>query len=421
MFRSRGFLALACGFTMVLALEGRSFAVDPAFAEEIKWLLNAGWRGDAVSLTHASHHLANAQTAAPGDPRPLYAWTLVQIKLGNLKQAASMMSGVVADGPDALGPRQAQIWLLADGKEYPTMLTGIMAMAVHLPRPDADAPNEEQKEAAKFLGRVFGYFTGPGAGLVPDAKWEQREKLITENLHSTLRESFQAGRDEVAKKFASTAGGKEPVKPDEKSASAPPEAAAKDAGPAPSAADQAAAAALKSKYLSDRGELEKKIAAAQEEVNRLSSQAQPIVVRMPKTQQIAQAKNAQSQTAKPVLAAKLKKEAQEALDDFVRDQQEFGRLKIAAESKNAEIAQLQNNLDHLTEQVKADAAKLGSAGASIMAVALPVSKTPVVQLPTAPAAPAGNAAASEELTTLDGALPLSLKVQRQRLLDSLAK
>ena len=416
---ARKLVVSAFGLTCVLAAQSGSFAADVAFVANVKSILVDGWAGNDAGLNKATKSMATALELVPGDYRPSYAWTLVQMKIGNFKQAAGIVSGVVADHPDELGPREAQIWMLAYLKEYQEMPTSIMALAVHLPRPDAEAaPQDTEKEAAKFLGRIFGYFTGPGAGLSPDAKWEQREKLITDNLHPLLLAAFKEGRNEVSKKSPAAAeGAKEQPKSDDKPAD--PAASVASTGGASTAADPQAAATLKAKFLSDKADIEKKIASLQAEFTKLAGQAQPLAVKIQKAQQDAQAKNYDAQTKKDAgQAAALRRDAVNILNSVAKDVEEFNRLNAEATAKNAEAAKLRQQLNRLTVQFKADAAKLGPAGSSIVSAATPIpaDKTPAAAPPVKP-----SAAATEELTALDGNLPFSVTVQKQRLLESLAK
>ena len=418
MFTQRRLVAWACGLMCILAGERRLLAVDAAFAAEVKGILTDGWAGGAAGFDKATNHLATAQNLVPGDFRPSYAWTLVQMKAANYKQAAGIVDGIVKDHSDELGPRQAQIWMHAYEKEYPEMLSGIMALAVHLPKSDAAAePKDTEKEAAKFLGRIFGFFAGPGAGRVPDAKWDQREKLITDDLHSILREAFTQGRDEVSKKFATSPDG---IKGQPKGGDKPtgqltntPTATAGGAG----AGDSAAAAALKAKYLADRAEIEKKIGSLQSDYSKLAGKAQPLLAKIQQAEQTAQTKNAEAQKAKGTQAANLKKDAQNALNAVVKDQQEYGKLNTEATAKKSEAGQLQQKLTQLTNQFKADAAKLGAAGSSIAAVATPVDTTPIG--PALSGKPGANSA--DQPTALDGYLPFALATHKQRIIDSFDK
>jgi hypothetical protein len=409
------FLSCAACSTQLLAADN-----DAPFTEEVKGVFDDGWSTKTSSLALAAGHRDKAKDLIMKDARPDLAWALVQMHVPRFPDALITVDAIVKDHPDDLIAREAQIWLHAERNEYDAMLPSMMALAVHLPKDNTgQTPTGVELDAARMLGEIFGYFAGPGAGKLVNAKLDQREKLVKNGLHPAVLGAFEQGRDRVFKKFAAiseAAGAKPATTPADNAATAP---TASANGVSLTAGGNPKAAALKTKFLKDEEDLKKKVAADQAEFDKLAAEANGLQQRSAQAQSSAKSKEAEA-AKNPKMAASLRAEAQRDQNDARKIQQDYDKLKSQATKLKGEITALQQKMTHLTNQYKADVAKLGP-GTSTTAVAVKPAPTPSTTAKTPDAADAASSANLDEPTALDGYLTFSILTQRQHILDSLPK
>ncbi|MGE0606892.1 MAG: hypothetical protein AB7O62_07350 [Pirellulales bacterium] len=174
----------------------------------LKQLLTTGWKRSFQVLKPAEEEFEQLQADFAGDPRPAYALALVQLKHRRYTRARELLTDLVAQSPDDHHARQGLIWTLMITKKYEAALVHMDELMRHPPIADEAAQADEGLEdegptVAEFVGRMFGFLEGPGAGtsaVLEEDVIAQRDRTL-EALPTGLRDAFNKGRDSVLSKF----------------------------------------------------------------------------------------------------------------------------------------------------------------------------------------------------------------------------
>lgn len=178
-------LVLAC----VVAGLGKGGSVvrvqaDDRPAEDIvREILSVGWRSSPAANREIDRLFAAA--TASGDWRVEYAYALAKMRQWRYREVLPIAERL-AEHPDSeLVARQLLVWILTVVKDYPAALVQMERMTAGLPSAGEDlAPREAEArkllraEKARFLGRVYGYLSGPRAGSLTDFERESRRRRI---------------------------------------------------------------------------------------------------------------------------------------------------------------------------------------------------------------------------------------------------
>jgi len=400
-------------------------AADENYKAQVVSMLNEGWSDADGTLSKAEASFAQAKSLAPADIRANYAWALIKMKNGRAAEAAAVLDTIMTEHPAEHQVRQAQIWIHASLREYPPAIQSLVTLGVRLPKADEDVKDED-RAAAKFLGQMFGYLTGPGSDQVQDDKLEAKEKLVAGGLTPSLKSLYDESKAEVTKKFVEYVQNPppEPVAtpaPADFGGVADAEQAAILSGNGAFDPNDPRIAELKKKFLTEQAPLQKKLASLAKDYNFLATQGATLRASLEKLEKNAKAKETQANKEKnQTKRVQLNAEAKKAEDMAKKSEHEFNRLKGEAEKLKREAAPIKQELNAMAQKYKADASRL------VGGVSKPVAgKTPEPPKPVAaviPAAPAPPPMSSKEIMeSLVTYLPFPLEAEKQRVIESLSK
>jgi len=173
--------------------------------QEIAKLLELGW--SAATRSEAKTQFERLQHWAPGDRRVAYAYALVQIKQLHYAEAAEWLGKALGSPKQNLPAWETQIWLLARDKQFDVAMVEMEALGRRLPAEDAEGEAEtENQEAARFLGALVGYLTGPAAADVNASRLAASQRRVVARLTSTRRAAFDEGLNGVVQRHRQLLG-----------------------------------------------------------------------------------------------------------------------------------------------------------------------------------------------------------------------
>lgn len=267
---ARAIVALAIG---VVASAGHpAWAADTATLERlVTELLDRGLVTGSQALADAEKLHKQAAAVAPADTRPDYALALVLIKQYRYAEAAPVLDRIIKADPKHTRAREARVWISLLLRKYPEAIFELEDLGKQLAAAPPSDP-DEARDAALFLGRMYGFLEGPVAS--HDVKIRADDLRASQNrfvdrLPTAAREALDAGREEVVAQFLSLTGQAEETRAEAKVE----EQEQKDADKKLIAAEQervaAEQAALAEQFAQARS-------AAEQAVNRLEQQILPL-------------------------------------------------------------------------------------------------------------------------------------------------
>jgi hypothetical protein len=137
-----------------------------------------------------------------------YGWTLILIKHRRYEETIQRLDAIVMDQPDH---RTALFWRIRVKmltKQYAAALVDLETFSTTIQRPD----NPEDREAARFVGRMVGYLQGPGQRA--DNLFRAARRRIENNLLGALQQDFDEGRHTVLDQYANLSGRSQQVAAD---------------------------------------------------------------------------------------------------------------------------------------------------------------------------------------------------------------
>jgi chromosome segregation ATPase len=175
---------------------------SPAKAHIIR-LLDTGWGNSFRAIEPAQGHYETAKAAAPRDPRPAYAFALVHIKHRRYGDAVKLLDEALASDSRHLPTREAKLWTTMLQKNYAAALVQMEQLAAALPQEEAGKPSdaEQQRETARYLGRLLAFLEGPAAKSADVERVAASRKKVESRLSPTLQRELEAGYDTVADRF----------------------------------------------------------------------------------------------------------------------------------------------------------------------------------------------------------------------------
>lgn len=195
-------------------------AAAPPTRDELKKLLELGWRIDPESQQAADELYDQLSGATRSHGSVSYAQALIKIKQRRYSDALPLVDDLLRFEPKNIDAWRAKIWLSIILRRSPEALVATEkavalfpaepAAPVAPPPADKDARDDpaEANDAERyyvdlstFLGRMFGYLEGPGAATVGEAQLVTHRTKVVERLTGARREAFLAGRDAVMDQF----------------------------------------------------------------------------------------------------------------------------------------------------------------------------------------------------------------------------
>ena len=394
-------------------------------------LFTDGWVGGDAALFRAEGHLSHAKDAAPQDARPLYAYALVQLKGHKFKEARATLDDLVQRFPNELPARQTDVWLTAYLHDYPEALTGLSALAARLPKEDTASSKDELAalETAKFLGRMFGFLAGPAPDHLPDDKVSDAEKQVKDGLSSGRRVAFEAGRDEVTKKFndlqAEKTSTQESSKVDE--AKQKSDDQAKIAGDRESIKSERAtleqqANAAKAAFDTEEKKLQEQIKPLKTEYDNLANRARPLQTKVQNAERDAANKESQANGEKDKnKAQQLRNDAKRIRDGVQNDRRNLDQLQGQARGLQGQFNHLEGQANALAQQYRAGLSKLNAANNQLTNKERTIAQREREDALPATGETGGVKSLESKLTALATYVPLLLDQEKQRVLDSFEK
>lgn len=196
-------LALVAASLNTAPLRSAEPTTNEALRSSLQALFAESWDKSADGLAAAERNHRGARTASASDPRVDFSLALVQWRYLRYSDALHTLEQVAQSSPDYLPAAQARIYLLVLMKKHSTAVAQMEALneliASTLAGPEHAA---ERREAVEFLGRLFGYYEGPAAGLISQATVADVRRRVLEPLATDDREAFSAAFGSVRDRFA---------------------------------------------------------------------------------------------------------------------------------------------------------------------------------------------------------------------------
>lgn len=171
------------------------------FERSVARLLETGWQRSSQSLAAAQQQFDELRQTSD-DPRLLYAQALVLLKHRRYDEASALLNKVLAADPKHLPARRAKAWIEMLKKEYSAALVDLDVLARDLPEPKpGKEPDPAHLEAARFLGRMFGFLEGPAQGAVTANTVEPQQEKLLARWTSAYSDAFEESRQGVLRQF----------------------------------------------------------------------------------------------------------------------------------------------------------------------------------------------------------------------------
>ncbi len=178
----------------------QSVAAEPPAA--VGRLFEVGWQRSVQAARAAQDEYDRLKARYPADPRIDFAFALVQLQQLRYADAATALSKVLAADKGHLAAWKLKAWTSAITKDFDAALVEMKQIAALIAR--RKTPTAEQTaadDAAAFLGRLCGYFEGPGAAGVNATLLSNARRDIVKQLDTAHAETFEQARAEVLKQF----------------------------------------------------------------------------------------------------------------------------------------------------------------------------------------------------------------------------
>ena len=182
---------------------------DSKMADRVKYLnglqnlLKSGWEEKPAALESAREHFETAKKICPDDPRLGYAWGLVLWKAGEHDEARKEWEAATRSGPQPFLPALCVLaWARLIDRDEAGGFASIERAADAVASAAGDYPTAAQRShATLFLGRAIGFLKGPGKSPELIDQVLATEQRLLDRLPDELRQTFQHGQEQAAKRF----------------------------------------------------------------------------------------------------------------------------------------------------------------------------------------------------------------------------
>src|SRR5262249_3500897 len=134
--------------------------------------------------------------ASPADVRIPYAMALVAIQNHQWADAAQLLNTALAGGRPLLPIRRTSIWLHLNRKEFEPAQQEMRELSGLL---TANPTSATAQDTARWLGKVIGFYSGPGANRIKAADLDSLVSDLIAKFSGPLLDAFNQGQDETAK------------------------------------------------------------------------------------------------------------------------------------------------------------------------------------------------------------------------------
>ncbi len=181
---------------------------EKSFEASVRELLDKPWTAGRPGLKLAELSVANASKANGDDPRLPFAYGLVLLKNYQYDEALKQFeaSSKMAS-PTYLPGARATVWLRCLRGDANSAMLGAAALAKHMKELDAEKlPDAARREFVAWLGRFMGFLEGPGKSRDVEL---QRDRIEAE-IRATLGEAdvavYKLAKAEVLDSYAERLG-----------------------------------------------------------------------------------------------------------------------------------------------------------------------------------------------------------------------
>jgi hypothetical protein len=196
-------LTLGMLFVITLTWASPKLAAQTLSRAELSSLLETGWKASGLAWKAAQEEYGVLLRAAPGDPNLEYGYLLVMLRQRKYDEALDQSAKVLAAAPNHLPALQARVYTLTLLKKYEAALAEMETMAKSLVKPRTPAlTQEEARDYARFIGRVWGYIHGPSLSALTEQSRETARERISAALGKNGAALFHEGAVAVLDKYA---------------------------------------------------------------------------------------------------------------------------------------------------------------------------------------------------------------------------
>ena len=200
---------LRCTVVLCALLLATDVSADERrLATAVHDMFASGWKIGPRALQDAGQQYQQAKTFAGGDQRLEYGWTLILIKHRRYAEAIQRLDAIVVDKPDHRTALYWRIRVKMLTKQYAAALVDLETFSNTIQRPD----DPEDRQAARFVGRMMGYLQGPSQRA--DNLFRAARRRIENNLLDTLQQDFDEGRHTVLDQYVNLSGRSQQVAAD---------------------------------------------------------------------------------------------------------------------------------------------------------------------------------------------------------------
>jgi hypothetical protein len=192
-------IVLLCGGGLLTAAHADDAEATAAIAK----LLEVGWNTTPQARLDTNAQYMEVLKVAGSDPRVPRAAALVLLQQRRYDVVAKQLDLLLEHDPADLEAWRAKVWLATLLKNFPEALLAADKLGQNLPE-EAEVTTEAEiaaREYIAFLGRIFGYISGP---MVDAANQEPRkiaEKRLLARLSPARQDEFRRARDGVLQRF----------------------------------------------------------------------------------------------------------------------------------------------------------------------------------------------------------------------------
>lgn len=173
------------------------------FSQELRGLLQEGFKDKGVGLDAAKKHFETARRLVPDDPRAPYAYGLALLSQNRSIVALEHFHAAAKQKEVPFLPAwQGIAWMHLSRGDYAQGLPALLELARRLEESHDSWPAAEDKEhSAEWLGRMVGFLEGPGKTTEQSAAIAKFSADVAKLLTGERKVACERGRQEVIRRY----------------------------------------------------------------------------------------------------------------------------------------------------------------------------------------------------------------------------
>lgn len=192
--------AVAWVAALLVTLCGTVQAVD--VDRELTEIFDAAWKPSIRGLQMAQSQYDELVRQTPGDMRVKYAFALVLMKNRRYEDASKLLGDILAVDKSHLPARRAKAWINMLTKKYPAALVDLDHLSQQLPPESNDDVENQYRDAAAFMGRMFAFLEGPAQNAVANHTLADYQAKICGRLGGARLSAYNTAFRATADRFA---------------------------------------------------------------------------------------------------------------------------------------------------------------------------------------------------------------------------